>query len=145
MTANIGELELLYDFVNYTTPFQHCLVTQVASNMKVLTCLRCMIELSLVAALICFTYLSFRKLLREDTVISQHYEEEGVDLPSVTICVKWLSTKGANASTLVEGRDLSLPRSENWTFSDFMDKSQLARSVIKYAEFRDQLEDKLTM
>ena len=113
--------------------------------MKVLTCLRCLIELSLVAALICFTYLSFRKLLREDTVISQHYEEEGVDLPSVTICVKWLSMKGANASTLVEGRDLSLPRSENWTFSDFMDKSQPARSVIKYAEFRDQLEDKLTM
>ena len=145
MTANIGELELFYDFVNYTTPFQHCLVTQVASNMKVLTCLRCMIELSLVSALFCFTYLSFRKLLREDTVISQHYEEEGVDLPSVTICVKWLSTKGANASTLVEGRDLSLPRSENWTFSDFMDKSQPARSVIKYAEFRDQLEDKLTM
>ena len=97
------------------------------------------------AALFWFTYLSFRKLLREDTVISQHYEEEGVDLPSVTICVKWLSMNGANASTLVEGRDLSLPRSENWTFSDFMDKSQLARSVIKYAEFRDQLEDKLTM
>ena len=113
--------------------------------MKVLTCLRCMIELSLVVALFWFTYLSFQKLLREDTVISQHYEEEGVDLPSVTVCVKWLSMKGANASTLVEGRDLSLPRSENWTFSDFMDNSQLARSVIKYAEFRDQLEDKLTM
>lgn len=53
--------------------------------------------------------------------------------------------KGENASTLVDGSDLSLLNSENWTFSDYMAKTKLAKDMINYAEFMDQLGDKQTM
>ena len=113
--------------------------------MKKLKGVRFFIEIILISALCWFTYLSFDKLFQEETKISHSYVNEGVELPSVSVCVKWLSMKGANASTLVDGRDLSLPNSENWTFSDYMGKTKLARDMINYAEFMDQLGDKQTM
>ena len=113
--------------------------------MKCLEFLRYILLILLTLTICWFTYLSFDKLFREDTTISIHYTEADVDLPSVTLCIKWLSTKGANASELIDNRVLSLPLSENWTFSQFMDKSHFARNVIVNALFSDQLGDKKTM
>ena len=107
--------------------------------------LRCIVELSLFFALGWFSYLSLDKLLQEDTMISYQYSDEGIEFPSVTLCVKWLSEKAANASSRIEGRHLSLPNSENWTFTNFMEKSFWARNMIKVARFKDQFGDKETM
>ena len=113
--------------------------------MKCLEFLRYILLILLTLTICWFTYLSFDKLFREDTTISIHYTEADVDLPSVTLCIKWLSTKGANASELIDKRVFSLPPSENWTFSEFMEKSHFARNEISAALFSDQFGDKRTM
>ena len=41
-----------------------------------------------------------------------------------------------------EGRILSLPDSENWTFVDYMEYGNVAKNVIKYATFLDQPHDR---
>ena len=107
--------------------------------------IRCIVELSLIFALGWFSYSSLDKLLQEDTIISNQYSDEGIEFPSVTICVKWLSEKAANSTSRVEGRHLSLPNSDNWTFTNFMEKSFWARNMIKIARFKDQFDDKETM
>ena len=96
----------------------------------------------LVIVLAWFTYSSIIKLLREDTVISQHYVEDGAKLPSVTICIKWFSINATKTTPYREGRILSLPDSENWTFVDYMEYGNVAKNVIKYASFLDQPHDR---
>ena len=114
--------------------------------MRTLNVVRYFIELVLVSALCWFTYLSFDKLFQEDTSVSHFYIEGSVELPSITVCAKWLSRKGANSSgNMWEDRELTLPESENWTFSEYMANVKLARNIIKYADITDQLADKETM
>ena len=98
--------------------------------------------LFLVLILAWFTYSSIIKLLKEDTVLSQHYVEDGAKLPSVTICIKWLSTNAYKTRPYREGRILALPDSENWTFTDFMAYDNVAKNVIKFASFLDQPHDR---
>ena len=116
-------------------------------TMKCFDFLRYILLILLAIAICWFTYLSFDKLFQEDTTIGIHYTEAHVELPSVTLCVKWLSIKGsgANASESTHKRVFSLPPSDNWTFSEFMDRSFFARNVIDAALFSDQLRDKKTM
>ena len=100
------------------------------------------IYLFLIMVLAWFTYSSIIKLLREDTVISQHYIEDGAKLPSVTICIKWLSINAPKTRPYREGRILALPDSENWTFTDYMEYGNIAKNVIKDASFLDQPHDR---
>ena len=70
------------------------------------------------------------------------YVEDGAKLPSVTICIKWLSINALKTLPYREGRILSLPDSENWTFVDYMEYGNVAKNVIKYASFLDQPHDR---
>ena len=88
-----------------------------------------------------FTYQSFDKLWKEDTNISINYTEDEVQLPSVTVCTKWLNTSKKN-KMYHYGR-LGLPKAENWTFNDFMVESIFAKDYINSAHFRDQISDKI--
>ena len=58
-----------------------------AINMALSNNVRYGMYIFLVIVLAWFTYSSIIKLCREDTVISQHYVEDGAKLPSVTICI----------------------------------------------------------
>ena len=87
-----------------------------------------------------FTYQSFDKLWKEETNISIHYTEDEVQLPSVTVCVKWLGKSEKNK--IYYGR-IGLPNSENWTFDDYMVESIFAKDYVKFAHFRDQINDKI--
>lgn len=87
-----------------------------------------------------FTYLSFEKFLQEETTISLQYTEDEVQLPSVTVCVKWLTI--SNDTKVYFGR-LGLPKSENWTFDDYMAKSRFAQNFFSEAYFVDQIDDKV--
>ena len=87
-----------------------------------------------------FTYLSFEKFLQEDTTISLQYKVDEVQLPSVTVCVKWLGKSEKNK--IYYGR-IGLPNSENWTFDDYMVDNIFAKDYVKFAHFRDQINDKI--
>ena len=104
---------------------------------------RYLIVLSLISILGWFVYNSIVKLLKQDTVISQHYQKGGANLPSITVCIKWLSKDVPNTKEYFRG--LSLPDSENWTFDDYMEKSFDIRNVLHAATFKDQPSDKSSL
>ena len=101
--------------------------------MKITEVIRSILILILVLALLWFTYFSISKLMKEETVVSQYYIDDGAQLPSVTICLKWLSDAKW---------DKYLPDSENWTFQDYKNKQFDIRNVIERAEFVDQIGEK---
>ena len=111
--------------------------------MKSKESIRYIIVLSLISVLGWFVYNSIVKLLKQDTVISQHYQKGGADLPSITVCLKWLSKEVPYTKEYFRG--LSLPNSENWTFDDYMEKSFDIRNVLKAATFKDQPSDKSSL
>ena len=111
--------------------------------MKANKVIRYLILVLLSLVLIWFTYQGINKVLKEETVLSQLYVDEGASIPSVTICLKWLSSKMPNTKTLYKHPyDLALPMSDDWSFDDYMKETTSARKVIQYAGFRDQPSDK---
>ena len=105
--------------------------------------IRSLIILSLILILFWFIYLSFEKLLEEDTKARIYHQDDGADLPSVTICLKWLNKTVKHTKPQFEGRDLALPISDDWNFDDYMTKSYLVKDIISRATFYDQPGDKL--
>ena len=104
---------------------------------------RYLILLSLTLILFWYIYLGFDKLYDEDTKARNYNQEDGADLPSVTICLKWLNKTVNNTKQQFKGRDLALPNSENWSFDDYMIKSYLVKDIIHLALLYDQPGDKL--
>ena len=102
-------------------------------DMRLSDVVRIILVLILVIFLCWLTYLSIRQLFQEETTVSQHFEEDGADFPSITICLKWLGSSNGH---------LSLPESKDWTFKDYMDKVPNIRSIITFGNFRDQPSDK---
>ena len=111
--------------------------------MKYAKHLRYLILISLIMILFWFVYLSFDKLFDEDTKARNYQQDDGAELPSVTICLKWLNKTVNNTKQQFDGRDLALPNSEDWSFDDYMTKSYLVKDIIDLALFYDQPGDKL--
>ena len=111
-------------------------------KFKFSTIVRCLIFLVLVLVLFWFIYLSFLKLLNEDTKARNYYQDDGADLPSMTICLKWLNKSLPNTNPYIADRDLALPDTTNWNFDDFMVKSYLVKNIISKAVVQDQPNDK---
>ena len=111
--------------------------------MKYAKHLRYLILILLNLDLFWFVYLGFDKLYDEDTKIRNYQQDDGAELPSVTICLKWLNKTVNNTKQQYEGRDLALPNSENWSFNDYMKKSYLVKDIIDLALLYDQPGDKL--
>ena len=113
--------------------------------MQATKIIRYLILVLLSLVLVWFTYQGINKVLKEETVLSQQYIDEGASIPSVTICLKWLSSKVPNTKSFYKGDpyDLALPMSDDWTFDDYMKETVTARRVIQYAGFRDQSSDKI--
>ena len=111
-------------------------------EMKLSNIIRYAVVAIFLALLVYITFTCYQKVAKEETVISHRFIESEVDLPSMTICVKWLDNKVPNTKSYFEGRNLSLPNSENWTFEDYMEKSFRAENVIQYAWYNDQPGDK---
>ena len=111
-------------------------------KFKFSSIVRCMILLVLVLVLSWFIHLSFLHLLYEDTKARNYYQDEGADLPSITICLKWLNKSVPNTHPYFADRDLALPNTTNWNFDDYMKKTYLAKDIISKAEIKDQPGDK---
>lgn len=104
--------------------------------------LRYLIIFLLTTILFWFIYLGFDKLNDEDTKARNFYQDDGAELPSVTICLKWLNRTVNNTKQQFVDRDLALPDSENWSFHDYITKSYLVKNIIHVASFHDQPADK---
>ena len=111
-------------------------------KFKFSTIVRCLIFLVLVLVLFWFIYLSFLKLLSEDTKARNYYQDEGADLPSITICLKWLNKSVPNTNPYFATRDLALPNTTNWNFDEYMKKAYLMKNIISKAYVQDQPNDK---
>ena len=112
-------------------------------KFKFSSIVRYMILLFLVLVLFWFVHLSCLKLFDEDTKARNYYLDEGAELPSITICLKWLNKTVNNTKQQFEGRDLALPNSDDWSFDDYMTKSYLVKDIIDLALLYDQPGDKL--
>ena len=86
--------------------------------------------------------LRIRKLLSKETVVSLNHEENGVELPSITFCVKWLSNKTENTVQILPRNGLSLLQSTDWDFDEYQQKSFEIRNIILNGQFSDQPDDK---
>ena len=111
-------------------------------KFKFSSIVRCVILLFLVVVLFWFIYLSFLKLLSEDTKARNYYQDEGADLPSITICLKWLNKSVPNTNPYFATRDLALPNTTNWNFDEYMEKAYLVKNIVSKAEIKDQPGDK---
>ena len=111
-------------------------------KFKFSSIVRYMILLILVLVLFWFIHLSILKLFDEDTKARNYYQDEGADLPSITICLKWLNKSVPNTYPYRADRDLALPNTTNWNFNDYMKKTYLAKDIISKAEIKDQPGDK---
>ena len=96
----------------------------------------------LILALGWLTSLRIKKLTSKDTVVSLNHEENGVELPSITFCVKWLSNKTANTVQILPRNGLSLLTSTDWNFDEYKQKSFEIRNIILNGQFSDQPDDK---
>ena len=111
-------------------------------KFKFSTIVRSIILLFLVLVLVWFIHLSFLHLLDEDTKARNYYQDDGADLPSMTICLKWLNKSVPNTKPHIADRDLALPNTNNWNFDDYMKKSYLVKNIISKAVVQDQPNDK---
>ena len=111
-------------------------------KFKYSTIVRSVILLFLILVLFWFIYLSFLKLLDEDTKARNYYQDDGANLPSMTICLKWLNKSLPNMIPYIADRDLALPDTTNWNFDDYMTKSYLVKNIISKADVQDQPNDK---
>ena len=111
-------------------------------NPRFSSIVRYTILLVLVVVLFWFIHLSLLKLLDEDTKASFYYQDEGADLPSVSICLKWLNKSVPNTKPLKADRDLALLNMTNWNFDDYMKEAYPVKSIILYADLTDQPDDK---
>ena len=82
------------------------------------------------------------KLLDEETKARNYYQENGAEIPSITICLKWLNKSVPNTQALIPNRDLALPNTTNWNFDDFMKKTYLVNNIFRKAAVYDQPHDK---
>ena len=96
----------------------------------------------MMAILFKFIYMSFEKLFDEDTKIRHYHQNDGAELPSVTICLKWLSAKVPHTNPIIKTRDLAIPNTLNWTFDEYMEKTFLVKNILMEADFHDQPTDK---
>ena len=111
-------------------------------KFKYSTIVRSVILLFLILVLFWFIYLSFLKLLDEDTKARNYYQDDGADLPSMTMCLKWLNKSISNTHPYIADRDLALPNTTNWNFDDYMKKVYLVKNIISKADVQDQPNDK---
>ena len=111
-------------------------------SMNAAQILRYLILLTLIGLLFKFVYLSVKKLLKEDTKISNYEQNDGSELPSVTICLKWLNKSVANTGENSVLRDHALPSISDWSFDDYMAKSYSVKDIINEAMYVDQPDDK---
>ena len=82
------------------------------------------------------------KLLDEDTKARNYYQDDGAELPSMTICLKWLNKSVPNTQAFVHHRDLALPNTTNWSFEDYMTRTYSVKNILIRAEIFDQPSDK---
>ena len=111
-------------------------------KFKFSTIVRSIILLFLVLVLVWFIHLSFLHLLDEDTKARNYYQDEGADLPSMTICLKWLNKSVQNTHPYFATRDFALPNTTNWNFDEYMKKAYLVKNIISKADLQDQPADK---
>ena len=97
--------------------------------MKLSQKLRYLVFLISIAALIISSWFQILKLNEEKTTNSIHYSKEGVEIPSVTFCIKWLKDKNGD-------RIYSKP--SNLSFAEYMTNSGILRRSIFEAKFADQ-------
>ena len=106
--------------------------------MRVVKILRILVSFLLLLTLILFISLGIQSLYNEETVTSISYLEDGAELPLVTICVKRFNGTILNSSNY----NKHLPKSENWTFEDYMEKSYQVKDIIQFATLRNQGDEK---
>ena len=111
-------------------------------SMNAAKILRYLILLTLIGLLFKFVYLSVKKLLKEDTKISNYEQNDGSELPSVTICLKWLNKSVTNTAKNPVLRDHALPNVSDWSFEDYFTKSYSVKDIINEAMYVDQPDDK---
>ena len=80
-------------------------------------------------ALIISTWFQMQKLNQENTTNSIYYSTDGVEIPSVTFCIKWL--KDLNG-------DRIYPNPKNSSFVEYMESYGILRRSITKATFADQ-------
>ena len=80
-------------------------------------------------ALIISTWFQMQKLNQENTTNSIYYSTDGVEIPSVTFCIKWL--KDLNG-------DRIYPNPKNSSFVEYMENYGILRRSITMATFADQ-------
>ena len=110
--------------------------------MKCCSIVRHLILFSLTVILFWFIYLSFMKLLDEDTKARNYYQEDGAELPSMTICLKWLNKSVPNTRPFNVYRDLALPDTSNWNFEDYRKKAYMVDNIFSKAAVFSQPHDK---
>ena len=111
-------------------------------SMNAAHILRYLILLTLIGLLFKFVYLSVKKLLDEKTKVSNYEQNDGSELPSVTICLKWLNKSVTNTAKNPVLRDHALPNVSDWSFEDYLANSYSVKDIINEAMYVDQPDDK---
>lgn len=119
-----------------STPFK------IACSNNMNRIIRATFYIFLIFALGWLISLRIRKLISKETVVSLNHEENGVELPSITFCVKWLSNKTENTIQILPRNGLSLLQSTDWDFDEYQQKSFEIRNIILSGQFSDQPDDK---
>ena len=92
-----------------------------------------------------FTYGRIRKLMKEETIVSNSYLSMEVHLPSITVCVKWLGEHVPNSTVIYPVKRLSLFNQQNWTFHDYQNNIKSTIPNDKWmpkAQYNEQVGDK---